>query len=442
MDKGHITGYDVSTFTLPADKDTKAQKVAVSTADNGGLSVVVTNSDSSTTTGGTLANALYYTLEGSDTKYYNQKALPVYSKTDIDTKFKSLNAMVYKGTIAATGATVSALPTEGVHAGDTYLVAADTGTYGGHSCRKGDLLIASGTEDSNGVIPTKNLTWTYVPSGDDIDTQYSLKTESNAIKLVPSTNTSGNSGSIVVQGEEGNIEVATGGTASAATLTVSHAKKSATPSASTAAPKAGETFTAIGGITLDTTGHVSGIETKTVTLPGDTNTTYSVGVSNVATNAGSIALTAGGSGGAGSSVSLSADGNITLEANASKKTIALAHKAVTAPSAVPKADSSGNAVTTNLAHGGTFTVATNVVADGYGHITSYGTQTFKLPSDNNTTYTFSTGVSAANNVATITDTLKPNSGASSTASFTVKSNSLTVSANGAAITMDFEWGSF
>lgn len=438
-DKGHLTGYTTTTFNLPADKDTKVSKIDVSTDTSGGLSVKVTNNDSSTATG-SLSNGLYYTVNG--TKYYNQAALPVYNTDQIDAKFKGLNAMVYKGTIAASGATVTALPTSNVSIGDTYLVAATTGTYGGHACRKGDLLIASGTEGTDGFLPSDGITWTYVPSGDDVDTQYSLKTAAGVIKLVPSTNANGNSGTVSVVGQENNIDVATTGTEGAATITITHAAKTAGKTTSTASPAAGKTVDVVGGVSVDSTGHVSSIDTKTITLPNDTNTTYTAQLIGVATNASSIQLKAGGSGGTDSSISFAADGNITLTGDASKKTITLAHKAGATVVAEPAKDSSGNAITTQLSHGGSFTVATSVVADSTGHVTKYGTQTFKLPSDNNTTYSLSAATSAADNTATITNTLKPNSGNSTYGTFKVKSNNLSVSATTDTITMDFEWGTF
>jgi hypothetical protein len=121
---------------------------------------------------------LYYKLNGSNV--YNQGTLDVYTKGQVDAKFNAVNAMVYKGTVGSTGATVSSLPTSNVSVGDTYKVAT-AGNYGGHACDIGDLLIATGTETS-GVI-SSGLTWTYVPSGDDTDTHYGLSAANNQVIL-------------------------------------------------------------------------------------------------------------------------------------------------------------------------------------------------------------------------------------------------------------------
>jgi len=53
------------------------------------------------------------------------------------------------------------------------------------------------------------------------------------------------------------------------TLNIVHDLQTQTDTVSTVAPSAGGTFTAVDGVTRDTTGHVTGINVKTVTLPRD-----------------------------------------------------------------------------------------------------------------------------------------------------------------------------
>ena len=53
------------------------------------------------------------------------------------------------------------------------------------------------------------------------------------------------------------------------TLTISHDLQAQTDTTSTGSPAAGSTFTAVDSVTRDTTGHVTGINVKTVTLPRD-----------------------------------------------------------------------------------------------------------------------------------------------------------------------------
>lgn len=72
------------------------------------------------------------------------------TKKYVDDTLGSLNgAMRFKGTLG-TGGDVETLPTEGVQIGDTYRVVVE-GTYGGHQCEIGDLLIA---------IDDDPVTWT------------------------------------------------------------------------------------------------------------------------------------------------------------------------------------------------------------------------------------------------------------------------------------------
>jgi hypothetical protein len=56
------------------------------------------------------------------------------------------------------------------------------------------------------------------------------------------------------------------------TITINHANISRTNTTSTASPAHGGTFTAIDGVTTSATGHITGVNTKTITLPADNNT--------------------------------------------------------------------------------------------------------------------------------------------------------------------------
>jgi hypothetical protein len=101
--------------------------------------------------------------------------LNVYSKTDIDGMFKDLNGLTYIGTIGPNGTykmgtdfkVYNGSTAINVHNGDMFLAAGDV-KYGTDStAHAGDLLIATGTE-TNGVL--SSITWTYVPSGDELNT--------------------------------------------------------------------------------------------------------------------------------------------------------------------------------------------------------------------------------------------------------------------------------
>ena len=82
---------------------------------------------------------------------------------------------------------------------------------------------------------------------------------------------------------------------------VNHDATTRTNTTSTASPGYGATFTALDSITSNATGHVTGVNTKTVTLPSDTNETYTLPttagvVAPGAPTTGIISLTAGGTG--------------------------------------------------------------------------------------------------------------------------------------------------
>ncbi len=82
---------------------------------------------------------------------------------------------------------------------------------------------------------------------------------------------------------------------------VNHDLTSRTDTTSTVSPGYGTSFTAIDTVTTNSTGHVTLVNTKTVTLPADTNETYTLPVTagTVAPGtptSGKISLTAGGTG--------------------------------------------------------------------------------------------------------------------------------------------------
>jgi hypothetical protein len=79
------------------------------------------------------------------------------------------------------------------------------------------------------------------------------------------------------------------------TVTLDHDATSRSNSTSTGAPAAGATFTAIDSITSNSTGHITGVNTKTVTMPADNQGVTSVGsgaglTGGTITSAGSLAV--------------------------------------------------------------------------------------------------------------------------------------------------------
>lgn len=81
-------------------------------------------------------------------------------------KIQTADAMIYRGTVASEAelATKSAA-LGGAAIGDTYKATSEFTMTNGTKVNIGDLLIAGGTEGTDGVITADTLTWDHVPSG-------------------------------------------------------------------------------------------------------------------------------------------------------------------------------------------------------------------------------------------------------------------------------------
>lgn len=180
-----------------------------------GFNVSVSDAGSNTATGsvdptiqlGTHSDALIHFDNGKAT-------LPVYTKDEVDARVKEFDAMSYKGTLGTTGSvqnisiggTASSGVLTSVDVGDTFKVSggltavssilkdADGKLYGAKTSasdtthnsielKDGDLLIAQGTEGSDGHITAASLKFDYVPSGNDYDSQYKGTTVDNGINF-------------------------------------------------------------------------------------------------------------------------------------------------------------------------------------------------------------------------------------------------------------------
>ena len=240
---------------------------------------------SNTVVGGTLDPIINVGSSGSSSVHFvdGKANLPVYTTSEIDSKFKGLNGMTYKGTVG-TGA-LQDLPTSNVSSGDTYMVAADT-TVNAQAVKKGDLFIATGEEGADGYIASSGITWTHVPSGDD---NYQNSTyEGNA---TPGSNKWGIkevSGSSVgdiqlVAGTNMNISSKLGGangnSTAAMITTINHGSVGAASVTDATDATGGDTtpkstITAVTGIGRDSNGHVASVTTKQFNIQ---DTTYTFG---------------------------------------------------------------------------------------------------------------------------------------------------------------------
>lgn len=209
-------------------------------------------------------------------------ALPVYTKSEIDSKLSGLDGITYKGTIGSSGATVTALPTTNVSNGDMYMVLNDNTTYAGHTnCRKGDLFIAQGTEGADGKI-SGTITWTYVPSGNDEATEnttYKGVADATNHKLQLQTNDDSHTTVSELDLNAADSKITLSSTASVDGIqlvtTIGHGSVGTGSAVSATAETKGtdvESITAVVGVLADSTGHVSGVKTKEFEIHDSTYT--------------------------------------------------------------------------------------------------------------------------------------------------------------------------
>jgi len=199
-------------------------------------------------------------------------ALPVYTKSEVDSKLSGLDGITYKGTVGSSGATVTALPTTNVSNGDMYMVLFDNSTYAGHTnCRKGDLFIAQGTEGADGKI-SGTITWTYVPSGNDEATEnttYKGVADASNHKLQLQTNDDSHTTVSELDLNAADSKITLSSTASQdgtqLVTTIGHGSVGTGSAVSATAETAAQdavAITAVTGVLADSTGHVSGVTTK------------------------------------------------------------------------------------------------------------------------------------------------------------------------------------
>ena len=237
---------------------------------------------SNTVVGGTLDPVIK--VGGSSVHFVSGEAnLPVYTTSEIDSKFKGLNGMTYKGTVGT--AALQNLPTSKVSSGDTYMVAADT-TVNSKAVKNGDLFIATGVEGADGYIPSDGITWTYVPSGDDNfqnstyegnatpeSNKWGIKEVSGSsvgdIQLVAGTNMSISS---KLGGANGNSTAAMITTINHGSVGAASVTEPTVNDTSDTTPKS--TITAVTGIGRDSNGHVASVTTKQFNIQ---DTTYTLG---------------------------------------------------------------------------------------------------------------------------------------------------------------------
>ena len=274
---GAIDANDIKLIDIDVADTDSASPGATGHSGKGSLKLNITETSDKTHTD-TAKNVLYYNYgKNGDLTAYNQETLNVYSKDEVDKIFKDLNPMKYLGTVETIGDLTGKT---GVKIGDTYMASQGfdiktiTGNKETQMCKVGDLFIATGTENASGTLDS--VTWTYVPSGDDsqTDTQYvaTVNDTSNTVtirsildsKLLASFNVASSDSKIEVtstatKGDNSNQNPDT------LAIKVKHAEVNVEKTEKDNDNSVFE-VSYINSLKVDTTGHVTGYNVKTSQL--------------------------------------------------------------------------------------------------------------------------------------------------------------------------------
>lgn len=410
---GHVTAVTTQRMQLPKDNDTKIESFENTDDKDWKVTYVDTAGTKKDIDFSSDAAALKEALE-------SQIA---------DGLAAANTALTYKGTISAYNDL--SLKTD-VEIGDVWLLNSQDGEY-----KAGDMFIATG--DHVGGIITDNLKWTYVPSGDELNTDtlfygavkvdiennkvtYGVQAQERPDGTIPSVE---DNQDLTIKGGEGIVI-----SGNAEETLISHKSyDTTTPNAITAESKT--SFTAITGVTVDN-GHIVQIDKQIFTPKA-----YELdGVSN------KIALKSDGA--EISAITVAGD-NVWVEASVADDSMTMSHKTI--HNAAQTSDQANNSSIT-LAPESSFKAITGVQYDKAGHITNVNYQTLTLPKDNNTTYDYFVGSSAnssAQSTAEVTNPhliLRDNAGANDNVQVKGDDGSLVVKAKENVVTISMVWGTF
>ena len=262
------------------------------------VSMSVGTGSLTTTVSDLVGNAPSDTLEnvgvivGSSSDHYlpinstvGKTAGTVYTKDEVDSILRGLDGMTYKGTLGIInrGADIEVLPTTQVKNGDTYVIREDgltssssqfvgatfnqaTADQMANGTKIGDMLIAKGAEDTATGFIGNNLTWTYIPAGNDslADVTYHGEAEANDNSL--SLKNIGGTSVAKIALTQGTDITITSDTSNSAILnaTIAHRTITTSTTAAAVASLGTSSFTAIKELTVSN-GHVTAITTDTFT---------------------------------------------------------------------------------------------------------------------------------------------------------------------------------
>ena len=454
---GHISAQTSQQVTLPSYA---INAIEVDSADKSKLKVSLTDQNGSAFGTATSDSILYNTItvydsvNGTATKstIANQGDIGTfYSKTAIDNMMKGLDALTYKGTVATT----SDLPeaSKGVHIGDTYKVNAENSgiTINGKAAHLGDLLIATGTEDSNGNITSGTLTWTLVQGNSETDTTYDMKVDAGSgansakVGILASTDAGSFNKYATITGDGVITVTPTAGQGKDGAVAFAHANSGATAGtygSNTTGTVAPGGSIVIPAVTVNAAGHVTSISNTTMTLPG---------ANKLGINANNKSVKLQDAAGKDLGVVQFADGNltsVTVEAGGSG-----VDGVVTVSHAVPTMESDTTSTqAVNLSSAADkdrqISVISGVTKDSYGHVTALATKTITLGRISDS---LSQAASAGTNAVTIGTQLKNAAGTAlgkSNITLASAGKSVTITptidegSNSTSVNLEIVWGSF
>lgn len=328
-----------------------------------------------------------------------------------------LNALIFKGTVG--DSIDNKLPTNNVQAGWTYRVVDSYTVNNVLTATDGDLLIATGEEDETTGYLT-SINWEYIPSGDDIDTKYTIITSNNQILLRETSGSNLDVAKVTLTPKNDDIEISTSNAGNNASIDISHKEYDSLEldeNAKTAVNLTnGGTLSVVSGIET-ANGHITDVAIKNYTLPTIPSYTLGIDTENKALlfKEGALATSLG-----------FVSGNNSIAISANQNSFSINHKEY-------EITETEVADTQNLVTNGTFTAVTGVSGEN-GHIENLELTTFTLPSAD----TLSTTIN--NDGFTIH---LQNGGLNiGTANLKFASDSLNITKKDNGINFELEWGSF
>ena len=443
---GHISNARVMEIPLPEDKDTTYEITNIDVVGTEGetgkgkLSISLKASNGEAKSKVSTGDVLYHniTIDGTDYKKLNQESLGnFYSTSKVDeliTKAAAnMNAMTYKGVVDSD----KFGKIKGSQNGDTYKASADF-TINQQLVKQGDLVIYNGADTTGS--PNAN-DWDIVPSGDEIDSQFSLSLQEVGDKKTPTftlrnTTINKDAGVVEVVGNKGITTIFDNGKLIIAHATESNIAK--TVGANTnLAPGAADTII-VPVISYDEQGHIKSAEDKEITLPADKDTTYTILTAKYGDDAAVKLKEIGSESGESPTAVFKAGTSIVLDASSDGIIIKHADPDPNAASI-----SYGPNTTGQVGYGQTFKVP-KFSKDAKGHIVSVENVDITMPSEQVIpSVNFSGTTKVENNRATFASTLVVgNDGKNQTYAPSIGSSTLKISPDGDNITIDLEWESF